>query len=193
MMEKTPQKSSYLTGQFLIAMPQMKDPRFKEAVILICGHDEQGAMGIVLNKLIETVQFDDLVKQLDLSVDPEDVPPLNVHYGGPVEIGRGFVLHSTEYPSQNSVFVTDEIALAASTTILHDVIHGQGPRHVLLALGYAGWSTGQLEEEIMQNGWLTLSSSLENVFYKEPETLWHTILISNGIDPTFLSTQAGHA
>lgn len=182
----------YLTGQFLIAMPQMKDPRFKESVILVCGHDDQGAMGIVLNKLIESVKFEELIEQLDLTVE-DDVPPLKIHYGGPVEIGRGFVLHSSDYDSNNSIFVTNDIALAASTSVLDDLMKGHGPNHVLLALGYAGWSAGQLETEIMQNGWLTLPATLDTVFHSSPENLWNTILALNGINPEHLFAHVGHA
>jgi putative transcriptional regulator len=182
----------YLTGQFLIAMPQMKDPRFKEAVILVCGHDEQGAMGIVLNKLIESVKFEELIEQLDLSLE-NGIPPLKIHYGGPVEIGRGFVVHSRDYESTTSVPITSDIALAASTAVLDDLMHGHGPQHVILALGYAGWSAGQLETEIMQNGWLTLPATVETVFHSSPTDLWHTVLALHGINPEHLFAHAGHA
>ncbi len=182
----------YLTGQILVAMPQMQDPRFKEAVIFMCGHDEQGAMGIVLNKLIDAVTLSDLLEQLNVSQEilTED---LRVHYGGPVEIGRGFVLHSSDYLGENSVEITNDIALSASTAVLNDVIQGRGPDHLLLALGYAGWSSGQLEEEILQNGWLTLPADASIIFDESPETLWRRTLEKFGVDPEHLFAHTGHA
>ncbi len=182
----------YLTGQILVAMPQMQDPRFKSAVIFMCGHDEQGAMGIVVNKLIDSVTLADLLEQLDIA---RDIPlnDLKVHYGGPVEIGRGFVLHSSDYLGENSVEITSDIALSASTNVLNDVVQGNGPDHLLLALGYAGWSSGQLENEIMQNGWLTLPADGSILFDKDPQTLWRRTLQKFGVDPDHLFAHTGHA
>ena len=191
--KETPIDSQYyLTGQILVAMPQMQDPRFKEAVIFMCGHDEQGAMGIVLNKLIEAVTLSDLLEQLEVNqtILTDD---LEVHYGGPVEIGRGFVLHSSDYLGENSVEITNDIALSASTAVLNDVVQGQGPDHLLLALGYAGWSNGQLEAEIMQNGWLTLPADASIIFDSAPETLWRRTLKKMGINPEQLFSHTGHA
>lgn len=190
--KKVVQSDYYLTGQILVAMPQMQDPRFKEAVIFVCGHDDQGAMGIVVNKLIESITFQDLMKQLDLR-PTKKAPSLKVHYGGPVEIGRGFVLHSSDYIADASVEVTDDIALSASTKILEDIVHGNGPDHILLALGYAGWGSGQLEAEIMKNGWLTLPADGSILFDKDPKTLWRRTLKKFGVDPDHLFSHSGHA
>ena len=136
----------HLTGQILVAMPQMQDARFKKSIIFMCGHDDHGAMGIVVNKLIESVTFDDLLEQLNLE-NIDKALDIQVHYGGPVEIGRGFVLHSTDYMAEASVEVTTDIALSASTTVLDDVVLGNGPDHILLALGYAGWSAASLKKK----------------------------------------------
>ena len=192
--KKTPPRESnyYLTGQIMIAMPQMQDPRFKEAVVFMCGHDDQGAMGIVVNKLIDSVALVDLLEQLNLSQEAFG-GDLQVHYGGPVEIGRGFVLHSSDYLGENSVEITTDIALSASTNVLSDVVHGKGPDHLLLALGYAGWSSGQLEEEIMQNGWLTLPADASILFDDSPTTLWRRTLQKFGVDPDHLFSHTGHA
>ncbi len=190
--KKIGETTFHLTGQILVAMPQMQDPRFKKSVIFMCGHDNHGAMGIVVNKLIESVTFEDLLRQLNLkNIDKTlDIP---VHYGGPVEIGRGFVLHSTDYMAEASVEVTNDIALSASTTVLDDVILGKGPDHILLALGYAGWSSGQIEEEIMQNGWLTLPADCSILFDTKPDTLWQRTLEKFGVDPDHLFAHTGHA
>lgn len=184
--------SQYFAGHLLVAMPHMQDPRFKEAIIFMCGHDEQGAMGIVINKLIEAVSLEDLLEQLGL--DPE-LPghELRVHYGGPVELGRGFVLHTSDYLGENSVEITSEVALSASTNVLQDVVDGHGPDHLLLALGYAGWSSGQLESEIMENGWLLLPAEASILFDPDPESLWRRTLQKFGVDPDHLSTESGHA
>tara|TARA_R110002111_G_scaffold126696_2_gene191306 strand:+ start:545 stop:1135 length:591 start_codon:yes stop_codon:yes gene_type:complete len=182
----------HLTGQILVAMPQMQDPRFKKSVIFMCGHDDHGAMGIVVNKLIESVTFEDLLQQLNLENIDKSLD-IQVHYGGPVEIGRGFVLHSTDYMAEASVEVTNDIALSASTTVLDDVILGNGPDHILLALGYAGWSSGQLEEEIMKNGWLTLPADGSILFDTKPDTLWQRTLQKFGVDPDHLFAHTGHA
>lgn len=194
--QSAPKESSptYFVGQLLVAMPQMQDPRFRESVIFLCGHDEKGAMGIMLNKLVESVSTKELFEQLGLhKSDKNKTPSLHVHYGGPVEIGRGFVLHSSDYVGENSVEITEDISLSASTNILQDLVQGQGPDHILLALGYAGWSSGQLEDEIMQNGWLLLPADASTIFDDKPTTLWRRTLQKNGVDPEHLSAHLGHA
>lgn len=182
----------HLTGQILVAMPQMRDPRFKEAVIFMCGHDEQGAMGIIVNKLLESVTFEDLLEQLNLD-NMGLISELPVHYGGPVEIGRGFVLHSSEYMSEASVEITGDIALSASTGVLSDVAEGAGPDHLLMALGYAGWGAGQLEAEIMENGWLVLPADASILFGGHPQTLWRRTLQKFGVEPENLFDHVGRA
>lgn len=185
-------QEGYLTGHFLIAMPHMQDPRFKEAIIFLCGHDNQGAMGLVINKLIKSVTLDDLLQQLNLPKSPT-VLNLDIHYGGPVEIGRGFMLHSTDYMTDVSVPVLKNVALSSTTVVLEDLLKGQGPKNILLALGYAGWSASQLEGEIKQNGWLTMPADAALIFDTEPDTLWKRTLRTLGITPSNLAPAAGHA
>jgi len=184
--------SPYLTGQLLVAMPQIQDPRFSRAVVLICGHDENGAMGLVLNKLIETMSMKDLLKQLDLSyIENSDYVP--VHCGGPVEMGRGFILHSTDYMHETSVKIIDNVALSATIEILTDIIGGLGPRHQFLALGYAGWSAGQLDEELQQNSWLQVEADDSLIFADHRMDKWELALDKLGVDPRLLSTECGRA
>lgn len=185
-------KASCFQGQILVAMPSLTDPRFREAVIFMCGHDEQGAMGIMVNKLIDNVYLEDIVDQIDITPSG-DVPRLPIHYGGPVEIGRGFVLHTTDFLSDSSVEITDDIALTASTKIFEYVLKGHGPNHLLIALGYAGWSQGQLEDEIMQNSWLVLPADASLLFDRDPSSLWKRTLKKFGIDPNCLSLHSGRA
>ncbi len=183
-----------IQGQILVAMPSMQDPRFRESIIFMCGHDKNGAMGIIVNKLIDDVYLEDIIDQMDLEAQAQDdIPPYPIHYGGPVEIGRGFVLHTTDCLRDSSVTITDDIALTASTEIFNQVLEGSGPDHLLIALGYAGWSSGQLETEIMENSWLTLPADASILFDTTPETLWERTLKKFGIDPLCLSLHAGNA
>lgn len=179
-------------GQILVSLPGMVDPRFHKALIMICGHDENGAMGIVINKVIENVHLKDIIDQMDLT-SIKHIPKQAIHYGGPVEIGRGFVLHTSDCMQGSSVSITDDIALTASTNLIQDVVQEKGPDHLLIALGYAGWSGGQLEEEIMQNAWLTVPAESKLVFDRDPDTLWERTLKGMGIDPSHLSFHSGRA
>jgi putative transcriptional regulator len=182
----------YLAGQLLIAMPAMQDPRFARSVIFLCAHSVDGAMGIVLNKPLDGLSFDDLLKQLDL--DP--VPParrIRLMSGGPVEGGRGFVLHSADWETEGSLRVNPDIALTASVDILKAIAGGGGPEEGLLALGYAGWGPGQLEGEIQQNAWLSVDADKELLFEAAPDTMWRAALARLHVDPGALSGVAGHA
>ena len=192
MTKKTTASSFDIQGQILVSMPGMKDPRFKDSLILLCGHDENGAMGIVVNKVIDNVFLKDIIDQMDLG-DVENIPDEAIHYGGPVEIGRGFVLHTTDCLHKSSVQITDDIALTASTEIFKDVVKNKGPDHMLIALGYAGWSSGQLESELMENSWLTLPADASILFDSNPQTLWERTLKKFGIDPNCISPHAGRA
>ena len=189
---QTSSQTGYLVGHLLVAMPQMTDPRFHESVILMCNHDEKGAMGIVINKVIDSISFEDLLKQLNIAL-PNKSLSFKIHFGGPVEIGRGFVLHSTDYSNPLSKAVTKEISLSATTTIIEDCIQGQGPKQVLIALGYAGWGTGQLESEIMKNGWLTVEADPNLIFSEDALSIWRRTLEKMGITLENLSTSSGHA
>ena len=193
MSKRTPTlESGYLTGQLLIAMPQMTDPRFAHAVIYICAHSSDGAMGLVLNKGVEKPTFPDLLKQL--MIEPvENADPINVLFGGPVETGRGFVLHSADYLQDATLLVDHEVGLTATLDILKEIANGGGPRHKLLMLGYAGWGPGQLDAEIQANGWLNVSADEELIFDHDLDTKWDRALAKLGVDGSMLSGDAGHA
>ena len=186
------QGDGYLTGQLLVAMPQMLDERFAKTVIYICAHTEDGAMGLVVNKILENIDFPDLLEQLDLSPTGGG-QDIRVHFGGPVESGRGFVLHSSDYVQDATMVIDDSIALTATTDILRDIADGGGPKNNLLALGYAGWGPGQLDSEIQANGWLSVPSDQALIFGNDPGSIWQGALAKIGIDVSMLSGDAGHA
>ena len=182
----------YLTGQLLIAMPNMRDPRFARTVIYVCAHNADGAMGLVVNRLVGSVTFPDLLVQL--GIDTEAVTEeIRVHFGGPVESGRGFVLHSGEYHHASTLQVAEQMALTATIDILQDIAKGAGPRRSLLALGYAGWGPGQLDAEIQSNGWLNVSADEQLVFDEDLDGKWKRAIGKLGVDPSLLSGDAGHA
>lgn len=182
----------YLTGQLLVAMPQMKDIRFAQSVIYICGHDRNGAMGLVINKLIHTVHLGDLLMQLGIEPSPgsQTIP---VFMGGPAEMGRGFVLHSADYLHEGSISISEEIALTATLDILTLMAAGEGPREKLCILGYAGWGSGQLEAELQENVWLQVPADMELIFREPVEERWRQSMKKLGVMPEDLSWAAGHA
>lgn len=182
----------WLTGQLLVAMPSMQDPRFARSVICLCAHSDDGAMGLVLNKPLDGLSFEDLLKQLKL--DP--VPPqrrIRLMAGGPVENGRGFVLHTADWETEGSLKVQPDVVLTASVDILKAIAGGGGPRQGFLALGYAGWGPGQLESEIAENAWLSVPADERLLFAASPEKLWREALAKLHVDPALLSGVAGHA
>ena len=192
--------SKYLDGQLLVAMPGMSDPRFARAVIYMCAHSEDGAMGLVLNHPAATMNFPDLLVQLEIIGAeqairlPRSAGAVPVLMGGPVETGRGFVLHTNDYFIQNSTLPIDgEINLTATVDILRAIAKGEGPAQAVLALGYAGWSPGQLESEIQANGWLHCPADPSFIFGDELDTKYERALRKIGIDPGMLSSAAGHA
>lgn len=186
-----------LTGKLLIAMPGMGDLRFEQTVILMCAHDAEGAMGLIINRPTPQLHFADLVKQIDLGKPLQAEDPaasLPVHAGGPVEQGRGFVLHSPDYRGNESTLaVSDDFGMTATRDVLEDIAAGRGPHKALLALGYAGWSPGQLEGEIGRNGWLTADASPQIVFDTKDDAKWEATLATLGVDPLMLSAEAGRA
>ena len=182
----------YLTGQFLIAMPTMGDPRFERTVIYMCAHSADGAMGLVVNRVASEIDFPELLNQLEIETDGIK-KPIPVLTGGPVETGRGFVLHSMDYNQDSTLKVTDEVGLTATVDILRAIAEGEGPAKSLLTLGYAGWSSGQLDNEIQANGWLNVSSDTSILFDKDLNRKWDRAVRKVGIDPSFLSVEAGHA
>jgi putative transcriptional regulator len=182
----------YLEGQLLIAMPTMGDPRFERTVIFMCAHSAQGAMGLVVNKLANQITFRELLDQLSVEA-PAVRREIRVHFGGPVETGRGFVLHSADYQQDSTLMVGKQVGLTATVDILRAIADGAGPRLGLLALGYAGWAPGQLDSEIQANGWLSAPADLEILFDNELDTKWERALNKVGVDVSFLSSDAGHA
>ncbi|MBV8456101.1 MAG: YqgE/AlgH family protein [Acetobacteraceae bacterium] len=191
-MSATVDPSAFLTGQMLIAMPAMADPRFAQSVIYVCAHTPDGAMGLVINRPLAKPSFDDLLRQLDV----EPVPParrIRLCAGGPVDNARGFVLHTADWTGEGSLKVTDDLALTASLDVLKAIASGGGPKHGILALGYAGWGPGQLEAEITQNAWLSLPTDTQLVFGDDHDTKWRRAMAILKIDPLLLSEAAGHA
>lgn len=184
--------STFLDSKFLLAMPSLTDPRFDRSVVYVCSHDESGAMGLVINQGFENLNFEGLLTQLDIDFDDE-APDVPVHIGGPVEPGRGFVLHSADFVQDSTMVVSETLALTATVDILRAMAHGRGPIHSLLALGYAGWGAGQLEEEIQANSWLTADADDEIIFHTELEQKWPRAMAMLGVDVSMLSADAGHA
>jgi putative transcriptional regulator len=183
---------SFLEGKLLIALPGMGDDRFAQTVIYMCAHSAKGAMGIVINRPIPGLAFAELMKQLEIEAKPEIEFP--VLYGGPVETGRGFVLHSGEYEgSESTLPVSEDISLTATLDILRAIAQGRGPKRALLALGYAGWAVGQIESEFLGNGWLHCAADPALVFNPDPQAKWKTALSKLGIGPSGLVADTGRA
>ncbi len=182
----------FLSGQLLIAMPGMQDERFAKTVIYMCAHTPEGAMGLVLNQALDSLTFPDLLEQLGIE-EEIGATDVRVHVGGPVEAGRGFVLHSADYSQEATLPVDDGIALTATVDILKAIARGRGPQKSLLALGYAGWGPGQLDDEIKANGWLQAPADPELVFDLNLDNKWERAIGKLGIDPRMLSDEAGHA
>ena len=194
--------SDYLEGQFLIAMPGIGDPRFERAVIYMCAHTQEGAMGLIVNKPMEDLKLGELLHRLGMlppeetnSIHlPQDLYQQPVYTGGPVEPGRGFVLHSLDYAlTEGTLRVDDRVGLTASLDILHDLVQGRGPKQLMLALGYAGWAAGQLEEELRLNAWLTCPADADVIFNLPPEERYAAALMKIGIDPAHLTMGSGQA
>src|SRR5881394_1948529 len=190
----------YLDGQLLIAMPVMGDPRFERSVIYMCAHSSEGAMGIIVNRPAGSIDFPELLLQLKIikKADqiklPENAETMKVLKGGPVETGRGFVLHSSDFFIEDATLpIDDGICLTATVDILKAIARGGGPKHAILALGYAGWGPGQLETEIQGNGWLHCAADQDLIFGSDVEEKYLRALHKIGIDPGMLSNEAGHA
>ena len=182
-----------LTGHLLIAMPGMGDPRFDRSVVYLCTHSDEGAMGLIVNKPAADLTVSNLLEQLDIP-GSERFAHRPVYFGGPVEAGRGFVLHSDDYKSDlQSLSMGDGLAMTATLDVLEAMARGQGPKQALMMLGYAGWGPGQLEDEIAQNGWLTVAATHDLVFTHANPDKWENGLKLLGITPLMLSGEAGHA
>jgi putative transcriptional regulator len=183
---------SSLAGQLLVAMPQMADPRFARSVVYLCAHSADGAMGLVVNRLIDSLTFQNLLEQIGVeqAIAADDMP---IHFGGPVESSRGFVLHTADYVQDSTLVIEEDIALTATIDVLKAIARGEGPERRVLALGYAGWGAGQLDAEIQANGWLLVPADLDLVFGDDNESKWQRAIASIGIDLSLLSSEAGHA
>lgn len=181
-----------LKGQMLIAMPGMSDPRFDRAVIYLCAHSTDGAMGLIVNRLVDHINFPDLLQTL--SIEPRGTTrQIPVHFGGPVETSRGFVLHTADYSQVTTVQVDERMGLTASIDVLQAIADGGGPRRSLLALGYAGWGPGQLDHEIQQNVWLHAPPDDDIIFGGDLDNKWQRAVEKLGFDLSLLSSTAGHA
>jgi putative transcriptional regulator len=195
-----PSSTGYLDGQLLIAMPVMGDERFERSVIYLCAHSAEGAMGIIVNHPAGSIDFPELLQQLGIINKgehiklPENAESMKVLRGGPVDTGRGFVLHSSDFYIENATLrIDDGVCLTATVDILRAIANGSGPKHAILALGYAGWAPGQLETEIQSNGWLHCDADSELIFGDDVDEKYGRALRKIGIDPGMLSNEAGHA
>ena len=188
-----------LRGQFLIAMPNMGDQRFDKSVIYLCAHSDDGAMGFMVNRSLQSPSLPAFLAQLGIVADedignlPDDLVEQSLYSGGPVEPGRGFVLHSPDFHSGTTLKVDDDISLTATLEVLRAIATGNGPSQANILLGYSGWAGGQLEEEIAANGWLTAPGNAQLLFDEEQEGKYERALRLMGVDPLLLCADAGHA
>ena len=193
------QEMTNMSGKFLIAMPGMGDRRFEKTVIYLCAHSEEGAMGFIVNRTMDTPTITDFFGQLEIISEeekifiPEELAKRRLHVGGPVEPGRGFVLHTPEFESDTTLEISGSVCLTATLEILRAIATGKGPQNCVLALGYSGWAHGQLEEEISSNGWLLCDADEAILYDDNNETKYDRALAKLGIDPRLLSFDSGHA
>ena len=185
-------EESSFVGQVLLAMPAMSDPRFERSVIYVCAHNAEGAMGIVINKTLDSIDFHELLDELDIPTD-EKSQDIAVHFGGPVENQRGFVLHSSDYQHSETLFVDEKVGLTATVKVLRDLASGDGPAQSILALGYAGWGPGQLESEFQEDSWLSVPASDALLFEIANDDKWERAFNSIGVDLSVLSGSSGRA
>jgi len=191
--ESVSEEIPFLDGRLLVAMPGMGDLRFDKAVIFMCAHSPEGAMGLIINKSADDLAFPDLMKELGIGWDTKLTSP-KVHLGGPVEHGRGFVLHPSDYHVDDATMtIGDDFGMTATQEILKDIASGQGPDEFILALGYTGWGPGQLESELQHNGWLICESPTDLVFSKDNAAKWGQAIKGLGFDPRLLSAEGGRA
>ncbi len=183
---------SFFNSQCLIAMPGMPDDRFDRSVVYVCAHTQDGAMGLMINRPIKDLTFPSLLSQLHIE-QPQNFDPPPILAGGPVDVVRGFVLHSPEYSSAATLAMSSLTSLTVTTDIIRDISNGSGPKNYLITLGYVGWGPGQLENEIKENAWLPVDASTDLVFMLSPEKKWTYALNKLGIDPSRLSAEQGKA
>lgn len=189
-------KNAHLPGKFLLAMPGMGDPRFNRAVILLCAHDRNGAMGLVINNILPGINLESLLKQLNITVLENQraaTAGIAVMNGGPVDNVRGFIIHTPDFSCHDTVLVNDQISVTGTVDALRAVAAGTGPKKMLFALGYAGWTAGQLDQELQDNTWLVFDALPDVIFEVEADQKWDVIIRRMGIDPAMISHAAGRA
>ncbi len=191
-MQNDDANDNHLAGMLLVAMPGMPDPRFDRSVVFLCAHSSEGAMGIIVNQIAPNVAFESIIEQLGIEARA-DAAAIKVHVGGPVESSRGFVLHSADYVHENTLMIDESFALTATVDVLRAIAGGEGPKQKVFALGYAGWAPGQLDAEIQKNGWLIAPPDASVVFEVDDADKWAAALRKIGVDPSLLSSTAGHA
>lgn len=184
--------SSLLIDHFLIAMPSLEDPQFEKTVTYICAHSDEGAMGITINRPLD-IKLGDVLNQMDLVSSDLAIENQQIFLGGPVQTDRGFVLHNSENHWDSSLKVSDDMDMTTSRDVLNSIANGDGPNECLVALGYSGWSAGQLEDELLNNSWLSVPADLDIMFRHPVEKRWELAVQSLGIDPYSLSNEIGHA
>ena len=191
-----PTGAGFLDGQILIAMPGMQDPRFHRSLVYLCDHSADGAMGLIVNKRADNLKLKDLFGRLGIPIGdgPSELARAPVHYGGPVEMGRGFVLHSSDYHSDDATMqIDDATSMTATLDILHAMATHRGPNRAIIALGYAGWAPGQLEAELQANGWLACPADENLLFGADEDSKWNQALAKLGVHPAMLSPTGGRA
>jgi putative transcriptional regulator len=185
-------KKSFLVGKILVAMPYLMDSRFTQSVVYICGHDQNGAMGIMINKPLIELTFLDLLRQVSIIPGPE-CPQIQIYHGGPIDISRGFVMHSHDYHTDTTVVVDSQIGVTSTLDILRAIARNNGPKKSMVCLGYAGWTSGQIEQEINDNDWIIMEPTMELIFETPSENKWRAALSKIGVDPSIMSLDFGHA
>jgi putative transcriptional regulator len=189
----TPSEADFLDGRILIAMPGMQDPRFAKSLVYLCAHSSDGAMGLIVNKRADKLKLKDLFSKLGIPIG-KVMGKVPVHYGGPVETGRGFVLHSADYHAEDATLkVDDETSMTATLDVLQAMAMNRGPGRSIVALGYAGWAPGQLEAELQENGWLACPADPDLLFGEDEEGKWDRALAKLGVHPAMLSPTGGRA
>jgi putative transcriptional regulator len=191
MNERSHSGSNSLTGTFLVSTPQMPDPRFEEHVIYICAHNDEGAMGIAINQPNRVFSLAEILRGANLPIPSGELPP--VHIGGPVELESAFILYVSDYVAKHRLDISDSVSLTRETKVLEDIALGRGPKKYLFILGYTGWGPGQLERELMENGWLSVPANDEIIFDSPDEFKWKAAAMQYGIDIATYEDVIGNA
>lgn len=188
---QTPSGTNSLAGTFLVSTPQMPDPRFEEHVIYICAHNDEGAMGVAINQPNRVFSLAEILRGANLPIPQSELPP--VYIGGPVELESAFILYGSDYTAEHRLDVSDTVSLTRETRVLEDIARGRGPKKYLFLLGYTGWGPGQLEHELMENGWLSVPANDEIIFNSPDEFKWKAAAMQYGIDIATYEDVIGNA